>query len=225
MLDLHTANPELYIDDRRPQDLIAAAEQLATWDEAASASADCLLNAWTLRACMNEDPEGTADLAVAIRALRDRLANSRSLPDSYRHRWQGYLELLNSRTLRFTNAAEIELLLNRPHVVELLRTLPANGEFFPQWEVKAALATQEKRFSDSRLSQILGQIEDHGLIGHRKRGKYKDWRLTESGQQVLAKRFPAERARAPVRGFGMGDLRLYSTSPERLGQLASASTG
>lgn len=206
MLNLPSLNPELHIDDSRPQELVAAAAQLAAWDERTLASADTLLEAWTLRACMNDDPEGTADLVIALRALLERLPSSGSVPAASRHRWQAYLDLLNTRTLRFTGDAEIAVLLQRPHVGELLGVLPANGAFLAQGEIKNSLQQQGRQFSDSRLSQILGQIEDHGLIDHRRRGKYKDWRLTESGRRfarTLSERSSAAVAPSRRRGIGL----------------------
>ncbi len=222
MLNLHTSNPEIYIDDNTPRDLVDAAEKLSAWDQEAGATVDYLLNAWVLRACMNDDPEGTTDLNVAIRTLLDRLPISGSVPEAWRHRWQAYQELLGARTLRFTTQREIDALLGRQHIKDLLLLLPRDGDFRAQPELHLAGETGRQRFSDSRLSQLLGQIEDHGLIAHRKRGRNKDWRLTESGRQVAAQLAPAAKTSRGGLGFAFGNPDIYRCPPERLADLAEA---
>lgn len=193
MIDLHTSDPGLRVDDSTPFELLDAAEQLPVWDEHPLAVADYLLNAWCVRACMNEDPEGTSALSTTLRALLERLPNSPMLPEKTRHRWQAYLDLLSARALRFTSEREIETLLTRQHVEDLLRALPADGAYKAQGELNA-----NGKFGNSRLSQLLGQIADHGLIDQRKQGKCKDWRLTERGQTIAARLNPPRCPSPPV---------------------------
>lgn len=204
MLDLHTGNPELRVDDTSPFELLDAAENLEAWDETTCTVADYLLNAWTLQACMNEDPEGLAELSTTLDALLDRLPNSAQLPSPWRDRWLGYHDLLNGRSLRFTSDKEIAALLARKHIPELLREL-SSSSFLAQAELREREALQ---LGESRASQLLGQMEDHGLVQHRQRGKYKEWQLTPRGQALKELHRTQERKAAPpandAGSFGFG---------------------
>lgn len=184
MLDLHTCDPGFRIDDSTPFDLLDAAEKLPAWDEHSLAVADTLLNAWCVRACMHEDREGTSALSTTLRALLDRLPHSQQIPPAWRARWQAYLDLLAGRSLCFTSDQEIDTLRSRQHVDNLLRALPPDGSFMAQSKLKQELELGNK-FSDSRLSQLLGQIADHGLIAPRRQGKCKEWQLTERGRALF----------------------------------------
>lgn len=180
-LNLRTADPELRVDDSSPLDLLAAARELPEWDNTTREVADYLLNAWTLRACGSDDPETLGELETVLDALLERLPNSGQLPASLRGRWEGYLSLLAGQMLRMPSAEEVHEFVSREQISSLLQSLPTDGRYLPQSELKAG-----ESYSASRLSQLLGEIADHGLISARKRGRNKDWRLTERGQQVLA---------------------------------------
>lgn len=184
-LNLRTSDPELRVDDSSPLELLAAARELPEWDDTTRYVADYLLNAWTLRACSNDDPESIAELETVLDALLERLPNASQLPESLRGRWQGYLSLLAGQLLRLPSADDLKDLLARDQIRNLLQSLPADGSYLPQGDLKDA-----ESYSASRLSQLLGEIADHGLISSRKHGRKKDWRLTERGQQLLAEQKP-----------------------------------
>jgi predicted transcriptional regulator len=180
MLNLHTHTPESRVDDSTPQALTEAAEALSNWDEHACTVIDYLLNAWTLRACMNDDPEGLADLETALNILLNQLPQSGTLEQRWRHRWQAFQAILCERALRFTTDREIADLLQRKHITDLLHHL-ATAQ---QGEVSQTELRTPLDLSQSRASQLLGQIADHGLVQHRKLGKEKAWSLTQKGREV-----------------------------------------
>ena len=74
--------------------------------------------------------------------------------------------------------------------VSIAATERQTALYLAQSELKDA-----ENYSPSRLSQLLGEIADHGLISSRKRGRNKDWRLTERGQQVLIQYSPSQASR------------------------------
>ncbi len=189
-LNLRTGNPELRVDDSSPFELLAAARELPAWDETTRYVADYLLNAWTLRACGSDDTESIGELETVLDALLERLPHSAQLPETLRGRWEGYLSLLAGQLLRLPSEDDIQELLNRDQISRLLQSLPADGSYLAQSELKDA-----ENYSPSRLSQLLGEIADHGLISSRKRGRNKDWRLTERGQQVLIQYSPSQASR------------------------------
>ncbi|WP_374327160.1 hypothetical protein [Azonexus sp.] len=189
-LNLRTSDPELRVDDSSPLELLAAARELSAWDDTTRYVADYLLNAWTLRACSNDDPESIGELETVLDALLERLPNAAQLPESLRGRWQGYLSLLAGQLLRLPSADDLKDLLAREQIHKLLQSLPTDGRYLAQSELKDA-----ESYSASRLSQLLGEIADHGLISSRKRGRHKDWRLTERGQQLLAEPNPMRQPR------------------------------
>ena len=180
MLNLHTHTPESRVDDTTPQALTEAAEALSDWDEHACTVIDYLLNAWTLRACMNDDPEGLADLETALNILLNQLPQSDTLEQRWRHRWQAFQAILCERALRFTTDREIADLLQRKHITDLLQHLATAK----QGEVSQSELRTPLNLSQSRASQLLGQMADHGLVQHRKLGKEKAWSLTPKGQEV-----------------------------------------
>ncbi|WP_371325232.1 hypothetical protein VX159_06875 [Dechloromonas sp. ZY10] len=180
-LNLRTADPELRVDDSSPLDLLAAARELAEWDDTTRNVADYLLNAWTLRACSSDDPETLGELETVLDALLERLPNAGQLPASLRGRWEGYLSLLAGQMLRIPSDEELREFIRRKQISSLLQSLPIDGRYLAQSELKDA-----KSYSASRLSQLLGEIADHGLISARKNGREKDWCLTERGRQMLA---------------------------------------
>ncbi len=181
-LNLRTSDPERRVDDSSPLELLTAARELPAWDETTRYVADYLLNAWTLRACGSDDPESIGELETVLDALLERLPNSAQLPESLRGRWEGYLSLLAGQLLRLPSEDDLQELLAREQIRSLLQSLPADGSYLAQSDLKDA-----ENYSASRLSQLLGEIADHGLISSRKRGRNKDWRLTEQGLQSLSK--------------------------------------
>lgn len=183
LLDLRTSDPGRRVDDAEPRDLLAAARALSAWDDETRSVADYLLNAWTMRACMSGDPEDIADLETTLRALLDRLPSASQLPETLRGRWQGYADLLASRALCRPTERNMDAFLERDHVRPILALLPAGGEFRAQAELNP-----ENKLSPARLSQILGAMADHGLIQARRRGKFKDWRLTRAGEDSARER-------------------------------------
>lgn len=177
-LNLRTHDPQDRVDDSNPLELLAAAQALEAWDEDTLSVADYLLNAWTVRACMNGDSADISDLETVLRALLERLPTSPSLPLITRGRWQGYHDLIAGRALcqplNQPSNKKTDPILDRTHVRDILALLPINGGFVEQSNLNLA-----GKLSPSRLSQILGSMADHGLIQFRRNGKCKEWRLTE----------------------------------------------
>jgi DNA-binding MarR family transcriptional regulator len=189
-LNLRTGDPELRVDDSSPHELLDAASRLETWDDTTRYVADYLLNAWTLRACGSDDPKSIGELETVLDALLERLPNAGQLPESLRGRWEGYLSLLAGQLLRLPSEEDLQELLSRDQISSLLQSLPADGSYLAQGELR-----DTESYSASRLSQLLGEIADHGLISSRKHGRNKDWRLTERGQQMLAKQSHGQQPR------------------------------
>lgn len=178
-LDLHTDSPEVYLSEASPMDLANAIHALAQWDDLACRVADYLFNAWTLTHCMRaDDREGLDDLEYTLNLALDR--QSLSLPESWRPRWSAYRDLLHNRARLYGGASDVEALLARKHVVDVLSELARNPGESQQSRLRETLGV-----SHERLSQVLRQMEGRGLISRRRQGRENLVELSESGRRHL----------------------------------------
>lgn len=176
-IDLHTDSPEAYVAEAAPLDLAVAVQHLAVWDDWACQVADYLFNAWVLALCLRRnDREGLDDLEFALHATLERSPAQASLPATWRARWQGYVALLEARLLQYASPADIETLLARKHVKEMLVFL--NDGEASQTEIRNWF-----QLSHERLSQVLRHLESHGLIHRRKEGKENRVSLSSEGKR------------------------------------------
>lgn len=182
-INLHTDSPELYVAEAMPLDLVTALNQLDKWDDWACKVADYLFNAWVLMTCLRDnDQEGLHDLEFALHAALERTPAHTTLPEGWRARWEGYVALLEARLLLYSNSGDIENLLTRKHIKEVLFFL-ANDDHNPdttQTQIRDVF-----KLSHERLSQVLRLLESHRLIQRRKAGKENLVYLTKEGRKTV----------------------------------------
>jgi len=192
-IDLHTDSPEAYLAEASPLDLANAIHALDQWDDLACRVADYLFNAWVLIHCMRpDDREGLDDLEYTLNLVLER--PSPELPQAWRPRWSVYRDLLHNRARLYGGKTEVDELLARKHVLEVLGELARNPGELPQSRLRKTLGV-----SHERLSQVLRQMEGRGLIGRRRKGRENLVELSESGRrhapvQTIAGSNPAGRA-------------------------------
>jgi hypothetical protein len=178
-LDLHTDSPEAYLAEACPMDLANAIHALAEWDDLSSRVADYLFNAWTLTHCMRpDDREGLDDLEYTLNLALDR--PSPALREAWHSRWSAYRDLLHNRARLYGGASDVEALLARKHVVQVLSELARMPSETQQSRLRETLGV-----SHERLSQVLRQMEGRGLISRRRQGRENLVELSESGRRYL----------------------------------------
>ncbi len=162
-MDWLTQRPEHLVDRADagavlPQ--VRAARELAP---AAIKNLDYALRQWTMVALTRtDDVEGLLELddlmAVGLRKLPtgDGAAISRT-------RWQAFRDLLESKRLAL-GSAQSGRARNLLHADPILKRLQDG-------EVPQSVLKDELHLSAARLSQVLGVMEEGGLIRRRKRGK------------------------------------------------------
>lgn len=180
-IDLHTDSPEFYVAQASLPDLLSAIKKLTEWDERSCRVADYLLNAWVLTQCIRPNDRDGLEYLESILHIALQGANANvSLPETWRARWQGYIGLLQSRRFLYINQCDIDFLLTRKHIKEALQKLGAETQEMSQSALKASL-----NLSDERTSQVLRELESHGLVMRRKHGKENRVSLSAEGTAVF----------------------------------------
>ena len=162
---LATQRPEDIVDRTDPADLQSELRTAENLTSEAQRALDFVLRQWTLRGLSRTgDIEGLLELddlsALAMRALPNDASS-----DAYRTRWQAFRDLLESKRLALggRESGRARNLLHATPILEMLKAGPK-----PQREIQVAL-----RLSVQRLSQVLGVMEEGGLVQRQKQGKEK----------------------------------------------------
>ena len=178
--------PEVAIARAEPGDLLAELRAATQLTPEAEHTLDAILRAWTLQALARAgDVEGLLDLddlcGLAIRVLSERNESA-----EYRTRWRAFRDLLESKRLA-VGGRESGRAWNLLHC-QPIRDLLAKGEM-PQSRLQ-----EELGLSPQRLSQVLGVMEEGGLIQREKRGKEKLVSLgqTDEGRLAIARTAPVK---------------------------------
>lgn len=148
-----------------PSDLLGELRSITALSPDAQRTLDFVLRQWTLKALSRStDTEGLLELddlaALGMRALPQGAESS-----AFRTRWRAFRDLIESKLLAI-EGRESGRARNLLHSGPILQTLRAGP--MPQSELQAALG-----LSAQRLSQVLGVMEEGGLIQRQKRGKEK----------------------------------------------------
>ena len=191
-MDWLNQRPENVVDRAEPGDLLAELRATRTLAPAALKTLDFAFCHWTLYALSRPaDTEGIRDLdnlgALAMRALPEG-----DEATGYRVRWSAFRDLLEAKRLAI-GGAQSGRARNLLHAEPILKLL-ADGR------VSQGVLREKLDLSPARLSQVLGVMEEGGLIQRQKRGKENLVSLAGAGF------LPNE---APLAHRGVG-LILYS---------------
>lgn len=178
-MDWLNQRPENVVDRAEPGDLLAELRATRSLAPAALKTLDFALCQWTLYALSRTaDTEGIRDLdnlgALAMRALPEGEDSA-----GYRTRWRAFRDLLEAKRLAIGGAqsGRARNLLHAEPIVKLLADDP----------VSQGALREKLGLSPARLSQVLGVMEEGGLIQRQKRGK-------ENLVSLAAARFPSSTA-------------------------------
>ena len=162
-MDWLKLRPEQLAGRTEPKDVLAELRKTQRLPPEARTLLDFALRHWIMkRLARPSDTEGVLELddlaAIALHSLPD---DEQSAP--YRARWQAFRDLLESKRLAIggRESGRARNLLHASPILELLQHGPV-----PQAEVRKRLG-----LSAARLSQVLGVMEEGGLIARMKRGK------------------------------------------------------
>ena len=157
--------PEYVVSRAEPGELLAELRGRGPLLPGESLTLDFVLRQWTLQALARQgDLEGLLDLhdlaGVALRLLPDDAESA-----TFRTRWQAFRDLVESKRLALGSrqSGRARSLLHCQPILNLLAERPR-----PQSELQEHI-----RLSAQRLSQVLGVMEEGGLIQREKRGKEK----------------------------------------------------
>ncbi|MSP96954.1 MAG: ArsR family transcriptional regulator [Betaproteobacteria bacterium] len=162
-MDWLSQRPEFIVDRAEPGDLLPGLRAASELSTDAQKKLDYALRQWTLYALSRSaDLEGVLELddlaAVALRLLPESTDTA-----VLRTRWRAFRDLLESKRLAIGSAqsGRAHKLLHASPILELLGAGPKSQ----------TTLRHELRLSAARLSQVLGVMEEGGLIQRQKRGK------------------------------------------------------
>ena len=162
-MDWLSQRPEMIVDRAEPGDLLPGLRAASELSADAQKKLDFALRQWTLFALSrNADLEGVLELddlaAVALRLLPEN-------PDAatLRVRWRAFRDLLESKRLAI-GSRQLGRAHNLLHSGPILQLLAAGPK-------SQSVLRHELGLSAARLSQVLGVMEEGGLVQRQKRGK------------------------------------------------------
>lgn len=165
-MTLLALRPEQLVDRYEPADLDVEIRPLAAIPADKLDLTDYGLRQWTLYALSrHNDPEGLHDLDDLVLTCLRKLPEGGAAGE-YRIRWQAFRNLVESKGQALLGLASGRA-VNLLHAGEILSNLQS-GES-SQSEMRSRL-----KLSAARMSQVLGVMEEGGLIVRQKRGK-ENW--------------------------------------------------